>query len=1164
VITPVKGRTAKIKKLVYSDVVKSASPDFNHKAAQKVFDLIMKMDDDEAREFVYHVANEIVETTIEKNLGPLQAHLNEVIAKRSERIRKAMLSLAEKDPERAAPYAAAFSEINKARLNPYDYGYRFEESDFRRDPGTGRFQAKVTTSQTKPIPKRTAQALGLPSSTETPEGRPNLSNKDLARYQDQYRQLSNFLATVKASSVNPGDKDVILHLRDRRTGQTYTTVTESTRPQEAGAKWEPTTEDLIGITARPNTLTAGGAYFGLASALGATAGTTGMRNTMNTLNTLDDGAAYDFASDWTVRQPGQNDTDKLYRRVSAGAQLAQAVGPPGSKIQIAGRMAEFVGDHGSEAEAVFGPPARKAAYRYRGVTRTPDSQLVQDYNTAISGAMSRSAVDPDRRRKIRAAQTRAVNRALQDKAAAHNKKNPKRPLDANAMKLSDAERVRILNDAAAKYQAEAPKLTDADREAGRLQIVEYLNRSKKQGGSKPEGGLYNLQLASGTTPPSEGVLIDKNGKIVAQAVGYGDDHYLPFNLKNLKSLRGGEYVRRRSVGGLTTEDIYTGLMAGAKQVTVVSRSGVFTMTFEEDFKGGRRYNDKALRMTKRYAQLLDAVQSEQVDNAKIPEEMRHAIRDEVKEEMGGFVSRPVLQQAITRREQEYKSSPELSEADEDRFRRIATLRAMAKGDRNVEAYLDEVRNEMAADKEFKFRLNGTGYAAALSALQEQFPYYIKVDSKPLRGHEGRIETELDRGYVEPGNNRPTFATAGLFGAKHRSPFENAGDKFSAASANYQRGLPRRGGGDGGDTPPPGPGLSPTGEKNEAVKANIANERKAVAFVGAAQALQAKMKSIDMGELAAEDKALLDMDAAALREPNNQAKFDTFVRRVMSAEGGKGAQLLGDAGAQYKVAAGHVGRKPFTEEEAGLWPEKPFTFTGGAHEPGAGYAAKAQALKDLDGRTGSSVLGTQRLSELDDKALEREHNVVRQMRDYMAEGLDAEGQTELLKGLGVVPGTPGTRRLVENPDLLPSHLKAIHEVRALKSELGPTGTIPVETMAQTKNVETKALEASKGAPDDILIQHAPMSTTERLQPRGRVKTLRDQFEKAAEYYADKGTDEGSEAADTLYMAAQTLHDEMPRVRSHADVEMLRSEHPASEQVKQAEELVMRMYGERQRR
>ena len=79
-----------------------------------------------------------------------------------------------------------------------------------------------------------------------------------------------------------------------------------------------------------------------------------------------------------------------------------------------------------------------------------------------------------------------------------------------------------------------------------------------QGAVQPAAGV-------GEHPAVGGDHANADGQIVTQAIGYGDDHYLPFNLKNLKGLKGGEYIRTRSVGGPTSEDIYTGLLSGARR-----------------------------------------------------------------------------------------------------------------------------------------------------------------------------------------------------------------------------------------------------------------------------------------------------------------------------------------------------------------------------------------------------------------------------------------------------------------------------------------------------------------------------------------------------------------------------------------------------------------------
>ena len=402
---------------------------------------------------------------------------------------------------------------------------------------------------------------------------------------------------------------MIAHVKDKNTGEEYTKITTTVHP--TGVPWNPKTEALVGVSARPNALTAGGAYFGLANALGGAQNLdVGQRRVAMAegINRLDNGALSTFGDEWYA-QPSErySGTEPTFSRIATGSKFVGEFAPAGGKVQHATRVAQFVGERGPEAERVFGPTARKTAYRYRGASKIPEAELRSDYSRAVRSA-----------------------------------------------KLATLEDVPPSQMAVRRLAADRRAPSSMEREQGRKAVYGYLRESS------PSKQLYGLQLASGNTPPSEGVLrINRDGDIVDQAVGYGDDHYVPFNLKNLKNLRGGEYIRTRSVGGPTTEDIYVGLMSGADRATVVSRSGTFTVAFEPDFKGKRRHNDKAMRMTRRYAQILDAVQSEQVDRAWCPDQIKQIITEDVERKFGGE-DRATKREMIKRRITDYKEDPELS------------------------------------------------------------------------------------------------------------------------------------------------------------------------------------------------------------------------------------------------------------------------------------------------------------------------------------------------------------------------------------------------------------------------------------------------------------------------------------------------------------------------
>lgn len=319
----------------------------------------------------------------------------------------------------------------------------------------------------------------------------------------------------------------------------------------------------------------------------------------------------------------------------------------------------------------------------------------------------------------------------------------------------------------------------------------------------PSKNLSALQVASGKIPPSEGIMINADGKVIGQSVGYMDDHYLPFNLKNLKGLQGGSYVRTRSSGGLTTEDIYTGLVSGARSVTVVSRSGIFTVDFEDDFRGGRRFNDKAAGMIGRYAHTLDAVKSEQVVARPITAAERLQIREEVESDMIGY-RHDEVEEEIKRRVTEARANPTISAAEMKEINHKAVEAASEGGQgprgqfserewarikddpkKRILAYRQQMIEDLMLEKQStKYQLDGEGYAAAQDALREQFPYYIArstyIHNKDPRARGMGLSGEKDAGYVLPNYNRPEQPRAGYF-----DPRINGEGKRSAQDTNYQ-------------------------------------------------------------------------------------------------------------------------------------------------------------------------------------------------------------------------------------------------------------------------------------------------------------------------------------------------------------------------------------------
>lgn len=447
-----------------------------------------------------------------------------------------------------------------------------------------------------------------------------------------------------------------------------------------------------------------------------------------------------FQGHWNAAPNQESGTTDTFNRIAQAGNLASQIAPAGSKAQIAGRAAQLVGTYGPEAEKVVGPSLRKTAYRYRGTERTPDKKLEH----LIEGEAAQ------------------VNRSEGSGKG-------------TSLRVINGKQVRVPHKTHHEGLSEDQKVYAAEEAAKRYFLGAYREDGEPGKSRVPSAKRAELQRKSGRVTPSEGILIDRNGKVAVQAVGYAEDHYLPFNLKNLGALQGGSYVRTRESGGLTTEDIYTGLMSGARSMTVVSNSGVFTVDFADDLRGGRRFNDKARQMVSRYASTLDAVKSEQVANPdrKLTPEQRADIKLEVDDEL----KRQGLEDYTTKEEkedlykkaiEEHMAKPTVPKDVEEEIRRRADTEPDERSRRRAyTAMYDEALNNVTGRN---YRLDGEGYGAAMDALQEQFPYYIdRVDYKAKTGRGAargdlaeRFNSSVDRGYVKPRFNRPEGAESGYY------------------------------------------------------------------------------------------------------------------------------------------------------------------------------------------------------------------------------------------------------------------------------------------------------------------------------------------------------------------------------------------------------------------
>ena len=271
----------------------------------------------------------------------------------------------------------------------------------------------------------------------------------------------------------------------------------------------------------------------------------------------------------------------------------------------------------------------------------------------------------------------------------------------------------------------------------------------------PTRSVHNLNLASGYTAPSHGYLLDVNGRPVKEAHGYGDDHYLPFKLSGLHTLKNGSYIRTRGTGGPTTEDIYAASISGAKGFTVASRQGTYTVGFDPEFTHDKRFGDIALGMSRRYGKILDAVASGKV---RAHGEVKDAQFDQW------------YQDAL--KENTENNTPDAQAAA---YKTASDMRTAQEGKEGRELSLD-----------------GEGYDYALQSLASQYPYYLRYQRRDpgtgvgsekdptgyYRPNEKRFQDvddesgshyerignrgETDRGYVKPRHIKASHAQVGYF------------------------------------------------------------------------------------------------------------------------------------------------------------------------------------------------------------------------------------------------------------------------------------------------------------------------------------------------------------------------------------------------------------------
>jgi hypothetical protein len=768
-------------------------PTFDLKAARGAYQWVMEHDYDEASMSLRIALFDETARDLEKYGDFVRTEVAKKAKGRLDHVRKAVAKRHVANPTQET--ANLLHAISKAEsfIDP-DLSLRARRQWRSND---GRFRVMSTSlsygNQKKPLSGAQASRLNIPRPTEGGGTKKtvSLSREQTRNYQEAYTQISQTLR--QARSMDP--KAILqIHYEDGTPSKEILVNDQTQVDALIDGNQFKNNNRIARVDVQIADDTARGAAFdvmgamrvpaAMSAGIAGSSGVSGDKISALRQNWVDDPTKDDK---YLIANPSQ----RAYRRLEASSEFLDSLLPEDDqrtglqrKVALAFSAGKWAGKYGTEIEQVIGPSVRRSAYRYRGTEKKPTPGL----QTTIDSAVMRNRGDMNQARK---------------------------EMIYGSVKVGE-NRGRV-----EESFEESP-------------IISYFV------GRLPKTELSRLQNKAGATPPSQGMIIDRDGKVATEAVGYGDDWYLPFDLKNLGRMRGGEYIRTRTYGGPSTEDVYAGMVGGARAMTVVSRSGVFTVEFDDTFRGSRRYNDNAARMVKRYGLLLDAVKNGSITLDELPQDKIEELREEAEREFGAgtdterqrdeWVNQQKKDPRVRRRMSKVRreaaandflndrladsssgweaqvadrvqrkaldelradgnfqtiqsiangSSPELPNLNKEQAREVMrqraadTLARVSEDYRGAEASAQQMfpadfgrfidRQERDYETGLKeLSLDGDGYAKALEALQEQFPYYIK-DVRFRRLEKSKAaDGRSDTGYVKPFYIRPEAALVGYY------------------------------------------------------------------------------------------------------------------------------------------------------------------------------------------------------------------------------------------------------------------------------------------------------------------------------------------------------------------------------------------------------------------
>lgn len=713
--------------------------------------------------------------------------------------------------------AACSMEVSKAGFGMENWmiGNSRSQRQVNRD-SRGRFTRTFRPSTTTPLAGKKKQktmsphaasytdaeggvdhgrAAELADQHQTETGQSLTPEEVLRRDQGQWEQLTQFMGELGRGLGSAKDETEAV-LTIRRGGQdqrVYIPLKEGSGDKLKQNVQQQTQmgDTFVNLTLQPASGASRGTLNRLAAldTMSAVGGEAGAAMALTDKRRLDD-----LSGALGTNQYNSNSTGltRLFDQLKTGGDVLQGI--PGAEQY--GRFATFVGSVGPEAEKVLGPYVQRAAYRYRGTETSPDKNLIRMYAGAEMKSVDRIAEGGSPDPETRAALAETLTGQGRGKAASG---------------LLRSAATRSLNDG-------------LSGDSLRMQVRSDMAAAELLPSLPKDPIVARLSERAGNVLPSQGLLIDADGKLVSQAVGFAEDHYLPFDLKNMQALRGGQYTRTRQSGGLTGEDVYAAANLGARMVTVASPSGVFTLEMASDFRGARAMTDKAKGMYDRYIKILDAVEASGLYLEDIPAADKQKIENDVKGLRLGDPKREnqlIAERTDEAREKAQQLDPKVIEGIEsdllmDRYNGVPREALQGQDRRRFEDDLSEAVASERAKLTNKLRLNGQGYAVALQTLQQQFPYYIKgvryeelnafTTQNNVQGVKGRTFAS-DRGYVAPGGNRSASTREGYYNPDQGRQFKQRTDGVTDGRLPKPATTPAEG---EGATATGGPGTSPTG------------------------------------------------------------------------------------------------------------------------------------------------------------------------------------------------------------------------------------------------------------------------------------------------------------------------------------------------------------------